>query len=128
MPVQLCNVHLSCMTNISVCDCIHFPLQGIQKYEFDMYLDLHKLLHGKLDEITHKFVKKWKTFNDLVTYAKKVDDVSLINKLKAILYIIVPYTHTHTHIAYSFVHITIILRGVCCKNNYICVCTIFINK
>ena len=106
MPVQLRNVHLSCMTNNSVCDCIHFPLQGIQKYEFDMYLDLHKLLHGKLDEITHKFVKKWRSFNGLVAYAEKVDDISLLSKLKAILYICTMHmaTCTQAHIAYISVY------------------------
>ena len=48
-----------------------------------MYLDLHRLLHGKNDEITHKFVKKWKTFEGLMAFADKVDDVALINKIKA---------------------------------------------
>lgn len=47
-----------------------------------MYLDLHKLLHGKNDEIKHKFVKRWKNFDGLVKFAEKIEDVSLINKTR----------------------------------------------
>jgi F-box protein 18 (helicase) len=56
--------------------------KGIQKYEFDMYLDIHRLLHNKKDQIKHKFVKKWKSFKDLLNFAERIEDVSLINKIK----------------------------------------------
>jgi F-box protein 18 (helicase) len=55
---------------------------GIQKYEFDMYLDIHRLRHGRRNEISHKFVKKWKDFNALAAFAERTDDVSLLNKIK----------------------------------------------
>ena len=61
--------------------------QGIQKYEFDMYLDIHRLLHGRRNEISHKFVKKWKDLNALAAFAELTDDVSLLNKIKVLLYI-----------------------------------------
>ena len=47
-----------------------------------MYLDIHKLLHGKKEEITHKFVKRWKDFNSLSSFADKTEDIALINKIK----------------------------------------------
>lgn len=59
--------------------------QGIQKYEFDMYLDIHKLLSGKIGEITHRFVKKFKNFTTLSSFADKTDDIALINKIKVLL-------------------------------------------
>ena len=60
--------------------------QGIQKYEFDMYLDIHRLRQGKKAEITNKFVKKWKDFGALASFAERTDDVSLINKIKVLLH------------------------------------------
>ena len=60
--------------------------QGIQKYEFDVYLDIHRLRQGRKMEITNKFVKKWRDFNALVAYAERTDDVSLINKIKVLLH------------------------------------------
>ena len=47
-----------------------------------MYLDIHKLRKGQHKEITHKFVKKWKSFDALLAFAEKTDDVALINKIK----------------------------------------------
>ena len=47
-----------------------------------MYLDLHKLQHGRKSEITHRFVKHWKSFDSLAKFAEKTDDVSLLNKIK----------------------------------------------
>ena len=47
-----------------------------------MYLDIHKLLCGRKEEIKHKFIKRWKSFMTLSQYAEKADDVALINKLK----------------------------------------------
>ena len=36
-----------------------FPfMQGIKDYDFDMYLDIHKLRHGERD-ISHPLVKKF---------------------------------------------------------------------
>ena len=55
-----------------------------------MYLDLYKLKHGRNSEITHKFVKKWKSFDSLVRFADRNDDVALLNKLKVgILYTLI---------------------------------------
>ncbi|CAI8037725.1 F-box DNA helicase 1 [Geodia barretti] len=56
---------------------------GIQKYDFDMYLDINNLRRGRNSEITHKFIKSWKSFDSLVKFAEKTDNVSLMNKIKA---------------------------------------------
>jgi F-box protein 18 (helicase) len=37
---------------------------------------------GRNSEITHKFIKIWKSFDSLVKFAEKTDDVSLMNKIK----------------------------------------------
>ena len=48
-----------------------------------MYLDINNLRRGRNSEITHKFIKIWKSFDSLVKFAEKTDDVSLMNKIKA---------------------------------------------
>ena len=51
-------------------------MQGIKGYDFDMYLDIHKLMHGKRD-ISHPLVKKFlknkAPYESLRSYAKYSD-------------------------------------------------------
>ena len=69
--------------------CVSFLfMQGIKGYEFDMYLDIHKLRHGERD-ISHPLVKKFlknKTpYESLCNYAK-YGDGSLLRRIQ-VLYI-----------------------------------------
>lgn len=56
-----------------------------------MLLAIHKLLQGAdHSQITHKFVKTFKSFKALRNYADRSSDVALLNKIK------VGAFHTHT--------------------------------
>jgi len=51
-------------------------MQGIKSYDFDMYLDIHKLMHGKRD-VSHPLVKKFLNYKapycSLKSYAEGSD-------------------------------------------------------
>ena len=88
---------------------LHCVLQGIQKYEFDMYLDLHKLQQGKTAEIQNKFVKRWHSFQALSNYADRTDDVALINKIKvyhSVIYILLHASVVSCFLLF-FVHVLV---------------------
>lgn len=62
-------------------------MQGIKGYDFDMYLDIHKLMHGERGNVSHPLVKKFlkhKTpYESLKTYAK-YSDAALLRKIQVL--------------------------------------------
>ena len=59
---------------------------GIQGYNLDRILDIHKLYSGIVDrgEIKDKFIQRFRTFAELKKYACKAPDPELIGKIKIV--------------------------------------------
>ena len=61
-------------------------MQGIKGYDFNMYLDIHKLMHGKRDvshPLVKKFLKNKAPYESLRTYAK-YSDATLLRKIQVL--------------------------------------------
>ena len=65
-----------------------YPLfmQGIEKYEFKKLLDIHRLLQQRpQSEIKDPFIRRFKSFLSLKSYAESAHDAPLLGKIKVIL-------------------------------------------
>ena len=82
-----------CRTNVGVFDRLHHHVVilgqsrvglvgGVDSYNLEDYLDIYRLMMGKKEHMI-KF-KKFHTFNHLETFAKNVDDIELLSKIKIV--------------------------------------------
>ena len=55
---------------------------GVESYNFDDYLDIYHLMRGQTDKM--KKYKNWKSYAQFSAFAKNVNDIELLSKIKIV--------------------------------------------